>query len=330
MKHTVIAAAIAATAASLTGCAFFQKEPQPIRIQYEAKNADATGLIRAFDMKGNTVLQFFDVAKAKPAIYAGDDKTPLTYQVVGQQLAVLPGFYPTLRVEANSATATVTRSSTDQAAAPAVSVAEAGKSAATGAAAAVTAAAGQLGDLAAAQQTLDQARKDLANVQQAIAKQDEKTPAAEVQAAKDQLDHIEQRVTDAAKIILRVSFDFDSAKFEPPADKQAQLLADAKAATLINVRGRTDSPVADAPNYRIALARAIAARDWLAQRGIDTKKIRVFSLPAGAFIADNSTEAGRRQNRRVEIELLGKEAARLAMLAESKQIAAAPATTIKN
>lgn len=317
MKHTVIAAAIAATAASLTGCAFFQKEPQPIRIQYEAKNADATGLIRAFDMKGNTVLQFFDVAKAKPAIYAGDDKTPLTYQVVGQQLAVLPGFYPTLRVEANSATATVTRSSTDQAAA-------------TGAAAAVTAAAGQLGDLAAAQQTLDQARKDLANVQQAIAKQDEKTPAAEVQAAKDQLDHIEQRVTDAAKIILRVSFDFDSAKFEPPADKQAQLLADAKAATLINVRGRTDSPVADAPNYRIALARAIAARDWLAQRGIDTKKIRVFSLPAGAFIADNSTEAGRRQNRRVEIELLGKEAARLAMLAESKQIAAAPATTIKN
>lgn len=321
MKHTVIAAAIAATAASLTGCAFFQKEPQPIRIQYEAKNADATGLIRAFDMKGNTVLQFFDVAKAKPAIYAGDDKTPLTYQVVGQQLAVLPGFYPTLRVEANSATATVTRSSTDQAAAPAVTVslAAAGKSAATGAAAAVTAAAGQLGDLAAAQQTLDQARKDLANVQQAIAKQDEKTPAAEVLAAKDQLDHIEQRVTDAAKIILRVSFDFDSAKFEPPADKQAQLLADAKAATLINVRGRTDSPVADAPNYRIALARAIAARDWLAQRGIDTKKIRVFSLPAGAFIADNSTEAGRRQNRRVEIELLGKEAARLAQLAEAKQ-----------
>lgn len=326
MKHTVIAAAIAATAASLTGCAFFQKEPQPIRIQYEAENADATGLIRAFDMKGNTVLQFFDVAKAKPAIYAGDDKTPLTYQVVGQQLAVLTGFYPTLRVEANNATATVTRSGTDQAAAPAVSLAEAGKSAATGAAAA----AGQLGDLAAAQETLDQARKDLANVQHAIATQDEKTPAAEVQAAKDQLDRIEQRVTDAAKIILRVSFDFDSAKFEPPADQQAQLLADAKAASLINVRGRTDSPVADAPNYRIALARALAARDWLAQRGIDTKKIRVFSLPAGAFIADNSTEAGRRQNRRVEIELLGKEAARLAMLAESKQIAAAPATTIKN
>ena len=61
MKHTVIAAAIAAAAASLTGCAFFQKEPQPIRIQYEAKNADATGLIRAFDMRGDTVLQFFTV-----------------------------------------------------------------------------------------------------------------------------------------------------------------------------------------------------------------------------------------------------------------------------
>jgi outer membrane protein OmpA-like peptidoglycan-associated protein len=313
MKHTVIAAALAATAASLSGCALFQHEPPALHIDYEARNANATGLIRAFDMKGKTVLQFFDVAQSKPAIYAGDAAAPLPYQVVGQQLAVLPGAYPLLRIEANGATTTITRRDL---AAP--SAAEATQSVYTQPKPAPTAA-GQLGDVAAAQHTLDQAKHDLAAVRETIAKQTDKTPPAEVQATREQLDQIEQRMTDAAKIIMRVSFDFNSADFEPPADKQAQLLADAKAASLINVRGRTDSYVADAPNYRIALARALAARDWLTKRGVDASKIRVFSLPAGAFIADNHTEAGRRQNRRVEIEMLGKEAARLAQLAEARR-----------
>jgi outer membrane protein OmpA-like peptidoglycan-associated protein len=310
MKHTLIAAAVAA--ASLSGCALFHTEPPPIRIQYEAKNADATGLIRAFDMKGNTVLQFFDVAKAKPAIYSAGDDKPLTYQVVGQQLAVLPGLFPALRIEANNATATITRQAGDAGAA----TPEKKESVYTQPPA-------KPGDVAAAQRTLDQAQKDLAEVRKTIAQQGDSTPPAEAQTAREKLDRIEQRLADAAKVILRVSFDFNSAQFEPPADKQDQLLADAQAAALINVRGRTDAAVADAPNYRIALARALAARDWLTQRGVAASKIRVFSLPAGAFVADNTTEAGRRQNRRVEIEMLGKEAARLALLAEGKR--AAPA-----
>ena len=108
MKYTTIAATIAA-ALTLGGCAYFQNDVRPIQINYEAANADATGLIRAFDMKGNTVLQFFDVTKANPTIYGDNGTAPLKFEIVGQQLAVLPGTFQTLRIEANNATATVTR-----------------------------------------------------------------------------------------------------------------------------------------------------------------------------------------------------------------------------
>ena len=110
MKILAIAATVAIAVTSLSGCALFSKEPPPsIFIQYEATKADKTGLIRAFDMNGNTVLQFLDIEKSKPAIYAGDEKTPVTYQLVGQQMAIFPGLFPLLRVSANGAEAIVER-----------------------------------------------------------------------------------------------------------------------------------------------------------------------------------------------------------------------------
>jgi len=86
MKHTTLAAAVAASLA-LGGCAYFRTEPPAIQINYEAANTDATGLIRAFDTKGNTVLQFFDVTKARPTIYGDGQAAPLKFEIVGQQLA---------------------------------------------------------------------------------------------------------------------------------------------------------------------------------------------------------------------------------------------------
>jgi len=174
-----------------------------------------------------------------------------------------------------------------------------------------------LGELAAARRELEVSNTELNAVRGELAKQGTTTTAAEVAATHAKLDRIEQRMADAAKVILRVSFDFNSAAFDPTPETKAKLLADANAASLINVRGRTDSPTADEPNFKIALARAIAARDYLVKNGVDSSKIRVFSLAAGAFVAKNDTEQGRRLNRRVEIEMLGKEAARLAMLADT-------------
>lgn len=324
--NTTIAAAAAATV-TLGGCAYFRTEPPAIQINYEAANADATGLIRAFDTKGNTVLQFFDVAKARPTIYGDGQAAPLKFEIVGQQLAVLPGTFQTVRIEANGATATVTRQG-EPAEAKKAAQTTAPAAVATGPAAAVTVATAPaaaetasapavLGELAAARRELEVSNTELNAVRGELAKQGTTTTAAEVAATHAKLDRIEQRMADAAKVILRVSFDFNSAAFDPTPETKAKLLADANAASLINVRGRTDSPTADEPNFKIALARAIAARDYLVKNGVDSSKIRVFSLAAGAFVAKNDTEQGRRLNRRVEIEMLGKEAARLAMLADA-------------
>lgn len=117
MKQKAIALAIAAAISSnLVGCAALSRpEPTPaIQFTYAAENGPAIGLVRAFVMNGNTVLQFVDIPQAQPKVYAGDQPAPLPYQIIGQY-AVLSGIHPSLRVVANGATATVTAKSVEPA-----------------------------------------------------------------------------------------------------------------------------------------------------------------------------------------------------------------------
>ncbi len=82
------------------------------------------------------------------------------------------------------------------------------------------------------------------------------------------------------------------------------------------MRGYTDSPVIDDANRKIALARALAARQYLIAQGVDPKKIRAYYKSAGGFIADNGTQEGRAKNRRVDIEIVNSRLAGLKNAAE--------------
>jgi outer membrane protein OmpA-like peptidoglycan-associated protein len=62
--------------------------------------------------------------------------------------------------------------------------------------------------------------------------------------------------------------------------------------------------VAGPNDARIALGRALSARNYLIEHGVSPDKITVDSQADGDFIAPNDTKAGRALNRRVEIELL--------------------------
>jgi outer membrane protein OmpA-like peptidoglycan-associated protein len=53
------------------------------------------------------------------------------------------------------------------------------------------------------------------------------------------------------------------------------------------------------------LNRAVGARAYLISHGVSASKIRTWYRSAGDFVADNSTEAGKAINRRVEIEARG-------------------------
>lgn len=106
-----------------------------------------------------------------------------------------------------------------------------------------------------------------------------------------------------ANSVFSVRFDFGSTRVAIPADIAAPLVADAKAAPLVLLRGRTDG-TSDAPvESRIARERAAAVRDYLVAAGVDAARIRATYQPVGDHVADNSSDSGRGLNRRVEIEL---------------------------
>ena len=106
-----------------------------------------------------------------------------------------------------------------------------------------------------------------------------------------------------ANNVFTVRFDFGSTRVAIPADIAAPLVADAKAAPLVLLRGRTDGS-SDAPvESRIARERAAAVRDYLVAAGVDPARIRATYQPVGDHVADNGSDSARGLNRRVEIEL---------------------------
>ena len=70
----------------------------------------------------------------------------------------------------------------------------------------------------------------------------------------------------------------------------------------IKLTGHTDSVGRGAPNRALGLQRARQVRDMMVKRGAPEKQIEVSSAGEGEPIADNQTEAGRKKNRRVELE----------------------------
>jgi outer membrane protein OmpA-like peptidoglycan-associated protein len=73
--------------------------------------------------------------------------------------------------------------------------------------------------------------------------------------------------------------------------------------TEIRIIGHTDNTGSDAVNDPVSVHRAQAARQSLAARGVDPNRIVIAGRGEREPIADNRTEAGRAQNRRVEIFL---------------------------
>lgn len=106
-----------------------------------------------------------------------------------------------------------------------------------------------------------------------------------------------------ANSIHTVHFGFGSARVVVPQDMAAALIADAKVAPLVLLRGRTDGTSDAAAESRIARDRAAAVRDYLVAAGVDAARIRATYQPTGDHAADNTAAAGRALNRRVEIEV---------------------------
>lgn len=68
----------------------------------------------------------------------------------------------------------------------------------------------------------------------------------------------------------------------------------------IEIDGHTDASGVSANNLTLSQLRANAVRDYLLQQGIAAERMSAYGFGDGVPIADNSTAAGRRLNRRIE------------------------------
>lgn len=71
--------------------------------------------------------------------------------------------------------------------------------------------------------------------------------------------------------------------------------------TAVSVVGHTDSMGDAAINVDLSRRRAAAVADYLARRGVARERMQVDGRGEAEAIGDNATEAGRAQNRRVEM-----------------------------
>ena len=101
-----------------------------------------------------------------------------------------------------------------------------------------------------------------------------------------------------------ISFDVGRAaiksNFRPILDQFANGLRNNPNAE-VRIIGHTDSTGSDSINNPLSIERAASTRDYLIARGVRSNAFRIEGQGSRQPIADNNSDAGRAQNRRVEI-----------------------------
>ena len=118
-----------------------------------------------------------------------------------------------------------------------------------------------------------------------------------------------------------VLFPFNSSDVLPAGRENLRQLANSLRnypETEVLIVGHTDSVGSDEYNMGLSYRRAEAARSFLAQQGIAAGRVRVEGRGESEPVADNSTEAGRAQNRRVEVAIFASEEYREQILRENR------------
>jgi outer membrane protein OmpA-like peptidoglycan-associated protein len=104
-----------------------------------------------------------------------------------------------------------------------------------------------------------------------------------------------------------ITFAFDSSnlqpQFYPVLDNVASTLNEYNQ-TVIEVAGHTDSVGSDSYNQQLSVQRANSVAAYLSSKGIMQQRMITVGAGESRPVASNDTEAGRAQNRRVEITIV--------------------------
>lgn len=112
------------------------------------------------------------------------------------------------------------------------------------------------------------------------------------------------KVEKGQKIVLEgITFKTASAEILPASEEileQAYNTFKANPEIEVEIHGYTDNKGSRAYNMKLSQSRADAVKAWLANKGIDAKRITAKGFGPDNPVASNDTEQGRQQNRRIE------------------------------
>jgi OOP family OmpA-OmpF porin len=104
-----------------------------------------------------------------------------------------------------------------------------------------------------------------------------------------------------------VHFDFDKATLKPEAKailNEAAALLKKHERVVVEVAGHTDSKGSEVYNQGLSERRANAVRDYLTSKGVKASRLTAKGYGESRPVASNDTDAGRAENRRVELVIL--------------------------
>lgn len=117
-------------------------------------------------------------------------------------------------------------------------------------------------------------------------------------------DQIEKDLNEKGKSVLNINFDTDKATLKPDGKDVVEEIAkvlQSNSSLKLDINGYTDN-VGDANhNLQLSKDRANTVLNTLIEGGIDKSRLSANGFGATNFIADNNTDAGKEQNRRVEL-----------------------------
>jgi outer membrane protein OmpA-like peptidoglycan-associated protein len=131
--------------------------------------------------------------------------------------------------------------------------------------------------------------------------------AAEIQNAIPSAEVIREGEGIIVKFDSGILFDFDSSNLKAAAKENVRTLAaslNEYPGTDIKIVGHTDNKGAESYNMSLSERRAAAVKAYAVAQGVPSSRLSTLGKGFSEPIADNTTEAGRAANRRVEIVIV--------------------------
>ena len=104
-----------------------------------------------------------------------------------------------------------------------------------------------------------------------------------------------------------VNFDFDKSNLKPEAtvelDRAVKIMQD-NPDVVLELQGNTDNVGTDAYNQALGKRRADVVFNYMKAKGINPDRLKEVSFGEGKPVATNTTDAGRAQNRRVDLVII--------------------------